>query len=267
MNHKELSNTGIMIPEIGLGTWRYRGGAETLREGIKLGASLIDTAEGYHTEDVVGEAIKGIRDDVFLATKVSGRHLAHDDVLRACEDSLYRLGTDYIDLYQIHWPNYTYPLQDTMRALEKLADRGLVKYLGVSNFDTDELLNAMHYLNHHPIVSNQVLYNLNSRGIETDLIPFCEKSNITILAYTPLDDGRLCKKPRIRVSSKMQVLEDIAKETGRTMAQVSLNWCNSHPNVVSIPKSNSVERTVENCGGSGWHLSDEQIERLNQAFS
>ena len=114
IEQKELGNTGVFISEIGLGTWRYRGTAETLRAGIELGATLIDTAEGYYTEDVVGEAVKGIRDKVFIATKVSGRHLAHDDVLQSAEESLYKLGTDYIDLYQIHWPNHSYPIRETI---------------------------------------------------------------------------------------------------------------------------------------------------------
>ena len=104
MKLKELSTSGVMIPEIGMGTWRYTGGVEPLQKGIELGAALIDTAEGYYTEDVVGEAIQGIREEVFIATKVSGRHLAYDQVLEAAENSLYQLKTDYIDLYQIHWP-------------------------------------------------------------------------------------------------------------------------------------------------------------------
>jgi diketogulonate reductase-like aldo/keto reductase len=108
METKELGNTGVMVPEIGLGTWRYRGGVEPLRKGIELGANLIDTAEGYGTENIVGKAVAGLRGRVFIATKVSGRHLGYDDVLRAAEESLSELGTDYIDLYQVHWPNASY---------------------------------------------------------------------------------------------------------------------------------------------------------------
>ena len=267
MQLKELCTTGVVVGEIGLGTWRYRGSAETLRAGIDLGATLIDTAEGYYTEDVVGEAIKGIRDNVFIATKVSGRHLAYDDVLQSAEDSLYKLGTDYIDLYQIHWPNYSYPIKDTMQAMGELADRGLIRYIGVSNFDIDEMEEAQSYLNNHPIVSNQVRYNLNDRSIERDLAPYCEDKGITIMAYTPLDDGNLTKQERIFKSNKMKVLSDISDECSKTMGQVALNWCTSKKNVIAIPKSNSLERTIENCGASDWRLSDEQIERLNTAFS
>ena len=267
MELKELGNTGVMVAEIGLGTWRYKGGIKPLRKGIELGATLIDTAEGYYTEDVVGEAIKGVRDKVFIATKVSGRHLAYDDLLQSAEESLYKLGTDYIDLYQIHWPNPTYPIRETMRAMGELVDRGLVRFIGVSNFDIDEIEEAQSYLNNYAIVSNQVRYNLNDRSIERDLLPYCEERDITILAYTPLDDGNLTHKERLIKSSKMKTLDAISQETGKTMGQVALNWCTSTKNVIAIPKSNSVERTIENCGSSGWRLSPEQIERLDEAFS
>jgi diketogulonate reductase-like aldo/keto reductase len=267
MELKELGKTGVMIPEIGLGTWRYRGGIEPLKKGIELGAALIDTAEGYYNEDVVGEAVKEIRDKVFIATKVSGRHLGYDDVLQSAEESLYKLGTDYIDLYQIHWPNYTYPIRETMQAMGELVDRELVRFIGVSNFDIDEMEEAQFFLHNYPIASNQVCYNLNDRSIERDLLPYCEERDITIFAYTPLDDGNLAKKERFIKSNKMKVLDAISQETGKTMGQVALNWCTSRENVIAIPKSNSIERTVENCGASGWRLSPEQITRLNEAFS
>ena len=266
MELKELGTTGAMISEIGLGTWRYKGNAETLRAGIELGAALIDTAEGYYTEDVVGEAIKGIRDKVFIATKVSGRHLAYDDVLQSAEESLYKLGTDYIDLYQIHWPNPSYPIRATMRAMGELADKGLVRFIGVSNFDIDEMEEAQSFLNNYPIVSNQVCYNLNDRSIERDLLPYCEERDITIFAYTPLDDGNLAKKERFIKSNRMKTLDEISQENGKTTGQVALNWCTSKKNVIAIPKSNSLERTVENCGASGWRLLPEQISRLNDSF-
>jgi len=267
MELKPLGNTDVMVPEIGLGTWNYRGGVDPLRKGIELGATLIDTAEGYYTEDVVGEAVKGIRDQVFIATKVSGRHLDYDGVLRAAEDSLIQLGTDYIDLYQIHWPNPRFPIKGTMRAMEKLVDDGVVNYIGVSNFTLEEIEEAQAYMRHHSIVSNQVLYNLNSREIEHDLLPYCQKQRITILAYTPLDNGNLAKGSSLFKRNRLKVLEQIASETNKTMPQVALNWCISKPYVIAIPKSDSVKRTIENCGASGWRLSPEQIDRLNEAFS
>src|SRR5499426_2886226 len=161
MELKPLGNTGVMVPEIGLGVWRYSGGVEPLRHGVELGAFLIDTAEIYGTEDVVGQAIKGIRDRVFLATKVSPDHLGYDNLLRAAEASLQRLDTNCIDLYQIHWPNWSVPIQETMRAMEALVDRGLVRHIGVSNFSAQQLRAAQAAMSKYPIVSNQVLYNLN----------------------------------------------------------------------------------------------------------
>jgi diketogulonate reductase-like aldo/keto reductase len=191
MELKELGNTGVMVPEVGLGTARYTGGVEPLHRGIELGAFLIDTAEMYRTEDAVGQAVKGIRDRVFIATKVLGSHLRYDQVMRAAESSLRLLGTDYIDLYQIHWPNPSVPIKETMRAMEALADSGQVRYIGVSNFSVKELEEARAAMTKYPIVSNQVLYNLKRREIEKDLLPYCQQSHITVIAYTPLAEGSL----------------------------------------------------------------------------
>ncbi len=243
------------------------GRVEPLRRAIELGANLIDTAEVYGTEDVVGQALHGIRDRVFVATKVSGSNLRYDDVLRAADASLRRLQTGVIDLYQIHWPNSAIPIAETMRAMETLVDRGLVRRIGVSNFSLPELREARAALSKYPIVSNQVLYNLNRREIEDDLLPYCVEHRITIIAYTPLDDGRLAVLPRVRMNRKTLVLGRIAKETGKTPAQVALNWCTSRPNVIAIPKSNRSARVVENCGASGWRLSEHQIQALDAAFA
>ena len=259
MNLKRLGPTEVFIPEIGLGTWNYRGGVEPLRKGVELGAFLIDTAEGYYTEDIVGEAVSGLAEEVFIATKVSGRNLAHDGVLRSCEASLEKLGVDRIDLYQIHWPNPVYPIEETMSAMEKLLDRGMVSHVGVSNFSVSQMLEAQRHLPNHPVVSNQVLYNLNSREIEEELLPHCLENDVTVMAYTPLDSGRLCRK------KEGSALSAVAGEAGKTETQVALNWCLSRENVVCIPKSDSVSRTAENCGASGWRLSGEQVARLGEA--
>jgi diketogulonate reductase-like aldo/keto reductase len=266
MELKPLGNTGVMVPEIGLGVWKYRGGVEPLRRGIELGAFLIDTAEMYRTEDVVGQTVKDIRKQVFIATKVSGGHLRYDEVLHAAEASLRELETDYIDLYQIHWPNSRVPIKETMRAMETLVDRGIVRYIGVSNFSVGQLHAAQVAMSKYPIVSNQVLYNLNSREIEDDLLPYCQQHNVTIIAYTPLDDGRLASKSRFRRGRGMKALEEVASQVQKTLAQVALNWCISHPHVIAIPKSDSVTRTEENCRASGWRLSPEQRQLLDEAF-
>src|SRR6516164_5968306 len=264
---KQLGNTGVMVPEIGLGTWKYRGGVEPLRRGIALGAYLIDTAEIYRTENVVGQAIQGRREGVFIATKVSGAHLRHDEVLRAADASLRLLGTDVIDLYQIHWPNMRVPIKETMQAMETLVDRGQVRHIGVSNFSMRELRTAQEMMTMYPIVANQVLYNLNRREIERDLLPYCQEHHITILAYTPLDDGRLAAPSHFRRQQSTRILQEVAVEANKTLAQVALNWCTARPNVIVIPKSNGVERTVENCQASGWRLTPAQLQRLDEAFT
>lgn len=142
MNHKDFARTGLKLPEIGFGTLDYQGGVEPLRRGVDLGACLIDTAEAYGTEDVVGEAIRGIRHRVFLASTALPRHFRYAGLLRAADQSLARLKTDHIDLYQLHWPNYAVPIEETMAAMEELVDRGKVRFIGVSNFSVIDLQKA-----------------------------------------------------------------------------------------------------------------------------
>ena len=266
MEYRELGRTGEMIPEVGLGTWRYRGGPEPLRRGIELGANLIDTAEMYRNEDAVGKAIQGIRDSVVVATKVLGSNLGYDQVLRAAEKSLKLLNDEVIDLYQIHWPSHSVPIAETMRAMEELVDRGMVRYIGVSNFSVAQIHEAQASMSKYQIVCNQVLYNLKRRGIERDLIPYCEKQGITVMAYTPLADGSLAVRPRVRAGRNWEALEGVAREAGKTPAQVALNWCLTRSPVVVIPKANSVARTEDNCGASGWRLTEAQVQRLEAAF-
>ncbi len=266
MELKELGATGVQLPEIGLGTWQYRGGFEPLRRGISLGAFLIDTAEMYGTEGIVGETVKGQRQQIFIATKVSGNHLRYDEVLRAAESSLKKLGTDYIDLYQIHWPDPSVPMRETMRAMEALVDMGKVRFIGVSNFYVKNLEEAQACMTKYRIASNQVKYSLLNRGIEEDTLSYCQENNITVIAYSPLDKGGLMSRPLTRNKAAISVLQKIALETGKTVAQVALNWCISKPNVIAIPKSDKVERVVENCQASGWRLSPRQTEALGRAF-
>jgi diketogulonate reductase-like aldo/keto reductase len=268
MEFKELGATGTMVPAIGIGVWRYGGGVEPLRKAIELGAALIDTAEVYGTEGVVGQAIKGMRDRVFVASKVSGDHLRHDEVLKAAEASLKRMDISCIDLYQIHWPAGHVPIAETMRAMEHLADHGMIKYIGVSNFSAAEMREAQAAMKHHPIVANQVIYSLSRRGIEQDLVPWCARNNVTIIAFTPLDSGRLAKRARYESNAKgMRVLEQVAQAAGHTLAQVALNWLITKPGIITIPKSDHLERVEENCGAAGWHLAADQMRALDDAFT
>jgi diketogulonate reductase-like aldo/keto reductase len=254
MNQKPLGNTGIKISEIGQGTWNYKGDIEPLRLGVSLGATHIDTAEIYGTEEVVGRAIEGIRDRVFIATKLWTDHFRYDDVLRACEGSLKRLRVAYVDLYMLHWPNPSVPLKETMRGLEELVKLGKVKHIGVSNFSVEQLKEARATLASNEIVSNQVRYNLSDREIEEDLIPYCKSEKITVVAYSPLK-GRLGR-------GKDQLIDEIASKYGKTRAQVTLNFLTREDNVIAIAKANNPEHVRENCGASGWRLSNEDIQRI-----
>ncbi len=272
MNYKRLGASAVMVPEIGLGTWRYTGGPEPLRRGVELGANLIDTAEMYRTEAAVGEAIAGIRDKVIVATKVLGSNLRYDEVLKAAEKSLRLLAVDKIDLYQIHWPNPRVPIAETMRAMDRLVSDGSVEHVGVSNFSVDEMREAQAAMPNVPIVSNQILYNLRRRSAERDVIPYCRRNDITVIAYSPLHEGALAGDRGGRIRRALgrnrdnEVLEEIAGEVGKTVAQIALNWVADQEGVIAIPKSNSVDRTEANCAASGWNLTTDQRGALERTF-
>lgn len=261
MEQKELGETGVRLPEIGLGTWNYTGGPQPLRRGVELGAFLIDTAEAYGTEEAVGQALRGLREQAFVATKASPSHFRRKDLLRAAGNSLRRLGTDHIDLYQIHWPDPHIPIEETMRAMEDLVDAGKVRFIGVSNFSVPELQEAQAAMAKHRIVSNQVLCNLGERGIEEELLPYCQQNRITVIAYSPLATGLAHLKAR----DHRGALSRVAAMTGRSEAQVALNWCVSQEGVVAIPKASSLQHVEENCRASGWRLSPEERRLLEGA--
>jgi len=257
---KELGNSRIQVAELALGTWRYQGGVDPLRAGIEMGAAFIDTAESYGTEQVVGQAIRGIREKVFVATKASPRHFRRHELIQAADRSLKRLNTDYIDLYQLHWPNYSVPIAETMDAMEQLVEAGKIRFIGLSNFSARELDAAQRSLLKNRIVADQVRYSLVDRTIEDGLLPFCASRQITVLAFSPLDSGL----ENLRRFDKDDVLGQVARETGRTRAQVALNWLLCRNPVVAIFKGSTVEHVRESCSASGWRLQPEHIERLNQ---
>jgi diketogulonate reductase-like aldo/keto reductase len=260
MQRKQLAQTGVMLPEIGFGTYRYRGGVDLLRNAIERGVSLIDTAELYGNEEVVGEAMKHLQDRVFVATKTN--HWRYDEVLKCAEASLKRLGCDLIDLYQVHWPNAAVPIAETMAAMEALVDGGKVRFIGVSNFTVSEMQEAQRALRKQKIVSNQIRYNLVDRTIERDLLPYCQRNHVTVIAYSPLGNSF----QRILGSDPEDALGKVAKMTNRTKAQVALNWCLSKAGVVVIPKTELMGHLVENCGSSDWRLSNEQIALLDDGI-
>lgn len=271
MEFKYLGRTREKIPVLGLGTWRIGGGwysadyskdreaVEALKLGLKLGMRFIDTAEGYgkgHAEELVGEAIRNER--VFIATKVSPEHFKYEDIIKSCEASLKRLKVKQIDLYQLHWPNPNVPIEETMRAMEKLVEEGKIRYIGVSNFSVEEMKEAQEALKKYEIASNQVEYSLLSRDVEKDVLPFCQKEKITLIAYSPLAQGKIFKyaKP----------FERICKKYGKTISQVALNWLIRKKQVVAIPKAINPDHVKENFGAIGWKMKESDIKKLEALF-
>jgi len=253
------------VTAIGMGTWGIGGydlpdysnddkSVRALRYGLELGINLIDTAEYYgggHSEEIVGLAIKGFsREDLFIVSKVWPTHFRYRDVIKAAEASSKRLGT-YIDLYLLHWPNPEVPLSETMRAMEELVDKGVIRYIGVSNFNLSLLKEAINVMKKYEIVVNQVKYSLADRWVEKDLLPFMEREGITVMAYTPLERGRLARN---------ECLSKIGSKYGKTAAQVALNWLIWRSNVVAIPKAVNINHLVENFGAMGWRLTSDDYE-------
>ena len=201
---------------------------------------------------------------VLLATKVSPEHFRRDDVLKAADGSLTRLGVDYIDLYQLHWPNQSIPIEETMGAMESLVKAGKVRYIGVSNFSADQVKAAQAALSKAKIVSNQVEYSLVKRAVERELLAYCQQNGITVIAYSPLAVGLR----NITNRDRQGALNRVAAETGRSEANVALNWLISQScESMAIPKANSEAHVEENCAASGWRLSERQMNMLSRAFS
>ncbi|GGP19354.1 aldo/keto reductase [Thermocladium modestius] len=278
MEFKELDKTGIKIPVIGLGTWGMGGGfwipdcsnmdvmIKLIREAIGMGYTMIDTAEMYGggcSERIIGEAIKGLpRNELFIISKVWPTHARHDDVLKSAKASSDRLGT-YIDLYMIHWPARDVPIKETMQAMEELVDEGVIKYIGVSNFDVVELEEARRSVSKYGVVADEVRYNLLDRDVEKDLIPYAEREGITIIAYSPLGTGSILRPG----SREHKLLEEVGSKYNKTPAQVLLNWVISKPNVVAIPKAAKIEHLRENMGAVGWRLDDDDVKKLEQLYT
>jgi diketogulonate reductase-like aldo/keto reductase len=277
MDYKVLGKSGVQIPVLGLGTWgmggfssRYLGGEDesvkALRLGLELGMRFIDTAEMYargHSEEIVAKAVAKERDSVFIATKVSAENLSYERLLRSCDASLKRLGTIYVDLYQVHWPNPGIPIAETMKAMERLVADGKVRHIGVSNFSVKETREAQASLSRATLVSNQVEYSLLDRSIESDLLPFATKEDITIIAYSPIARGQI---PEGGGDQRWKLLERIASKLGKTRTQVALNWLITKGPVVAIPKAGRLDHVRENAGAAGWKLSREDQDALSDGF-
>jgi diketogulonate reductase-like aldo/keto reductase len=253
---------GGTIPVFGLGTWRMGerkdlAAAEVaaLRFGLDLGVSLIDTAELYgngRAEELVREAIAGRRDEVFLVSKVLPHNASRAGTIKACEASLKRLGTERLDLYLLHWPG-DHPLAGTIEAFETLKQAGKILRWGVSNFDAAE----MAALGATSVASNQVLYNLSRRGIEFDLLPWCRARTIPVMAYSPIEQGRILGNP---------TLVALAKARGVSAAQIALAWVLSRDGVVAIPKATDPSHVREDRAALDIVLGAEELSALDKAF-
>jgi diketogulonate reductase-like aldo/keto reductase len=260
MEFKTLGTTQVQLPEIGLGTANYTGGIEPLRAGVEHGATFIDTSESYGSEDIIGRAVRDCRDRVFLATKVSPRNFRMGHLIAAAERSLQRLQMDYIDLYQLHWPNYTVPIEETMGAMEELVDAGKIRFIGVSNFSVGELKRAQAALTKQTIVSNQLRYSLVERTIEGSLLRYCQQAGITVIAFSPLGE----RFSNVLANDPEGVLARLASRAGKAVAQVALNWLITKENIIAIPKASTVEHAVEDCAASGWRLAQEDYRLLEK---
>ena len=254
------------VPALGLGTWNM-GEAQadeareiaSIRKAIELGMTVIDTAEMYadgKSEKVVGKAMQGIRDDVFLVSKVYPWNASAKGTIEACENSLRRLGTDRMDLYLLHWRG-DYPIAETVAAFETLKADGKIGAWGVSNFDTADMEELFAVPDGKNCAANQVLYNLSRRGAEYDLLPWCQNHGIPVMAYSPIEQGRLIKNHE---------LIRIAKAYQATPAQVALAFLLERDGVLAIPKTANAERVKENRGAVDLEITEEDWKALDAAF-
>lgn len=258
--------SGATVPSLGQGTWymgetrnRMKDEVSALQLGIDLGMTLIDTAEMYAdggAEIVVGEAIASRRDDVFLVSKVLPYNASRAGTIEACERSLKRMGTDRIDLYLLHWRG-RYPLEETVEAFEELIEAGKILSWGVSNCDPDDMAELMRVPGGDACAVNQVLYNLTRRGVEFDLQPWCRNMDIPIMAYSPIEQGRMLRHP---------ALGEIAKRHGATPAQVGLSWLLRQEGVIAIPKAVSPDHIRQNRAAVEVVLAEEDLTQLDRAF-
>lgn len=265
MRHLRLPS-GADLPVLGQGTWGMgeRGSERAtevaaLRHGLDLGLGLLDTAEMYGSggaEEVVGEAISGRRDEAFVVSKVFPHNADRRGAVEACERSLRRLGTDRVDLYLLHWRGGT-PLDETLAAFEELRKDGKIRYFGVSNFDLGDMRDLFDSEAGRQVQTDQVLYNLTRRGVEFELLPWCREQALPVMAYSPIEQGRLLGST---------VLTEIAGQLDVTPAQVAVAWVLHQDGVCAIPKAATPEHVEQNCGALEVSLSAEHLSRLDAEF-
>jgi diketogulonate reductase-like aldo/keto reductase len=261
---RPFGRTGVGVSVIGQGTWRMgerpddeKAEIDALRLGIELGMTHIDTAEMYAdggAERVVGKAIRGRRDDVFVATKVLPQNASYAGTIRSCEASVKRLGTDHVDLYLVHWWSDRHPIAETMRAMRELVRRGLTRFVGVSNFDVDQMAEAQAALDDVPLACNQVLYHLRDRAIERDVLPWCTRRRVAVVGYTPLARGGYLQSGPVA---------EIARARGVTPRQVALSFLTRRPSLFTIPKASRLDHVKDNAAALDVTLTPGEIARID----
>jgi diketogulonate reductase-like aldo/keto reductase len=258
--------SGETIPVLGQGTWHMgenpvhrRVEITALRLGLDLGMTVVDTAEMYGdgaSEELVGEAIAGRRDEVFLVSKVLPHHATARGTVAACEGSLRRLRTDLLDLYLLHWRG-SLPLEGTLEGFVALIEAGKIRYWGVSNFDTPDMEELVALPGGAGVTTDQVLYNLTRRGIEYDLLPWCRERGLPIMAYSPIEQGRLLRHP---------LIHRLAQRHGVTPAQIALAWVLRQDGINAIPKAGTPAHVRENRAAVDVHLTPQDLAALDRTF-
>ena len=300
MEYQNLGRSDVKVSRIGMGAWQaspeWSGRDDEVEKAVlksrELGVTLFDTAEAYgqgHSEEVLGRAIKKLgRESVVIATKVHGGNLGQAEIHKACRASLTRLGVKEIDVYQVHWPDpwAQIPLRQTMRELERLYLDGRIRAIGVSNFAVRDLEEARSFLSHTDVASNQVRYNLVQRNIESEVLPYCKRERISVLAWSPLAQGALTgkysakrvptadvrrenelfrEKNMSQIERLLAKLAPIAKAHGKTTAQVALAWLASNPLVVPIPGAKNALQAEENAGAADVALDRAELGQIAAA--
>ena len=302
MEYRNIGKSDLRVSVVGFGAWQAGGRGwgtdftdddiiKAMKYGFENGVNYIDTAEIYgngHSEEVISRAIEGYRrEDIIIATKVAPPHFRGDDVIMSCDASLKRLNTSYIDLYQLHWPDSSVPIKETISAMEKLVDAGKIRYIGVCNYPLADLGEAINALSKYDLVSNQMRYNLIQRDVESDLLPYMREKSISMIAWSPIAKGLLSGKyspsnipdDDIRRRDRLFTAENIKKllplfETirkiadarSKTPAQIALNYLLCQESFV-IPGIKSTDQLKENMGSADWRLTDEEISELRKASS
>ena len=266
MGNRVTLPSGESIPSMGLGTWHMgerignpKTEVDALVRGLDLGAALIDTAEMYArggAERVVGSAIKGRRDEVFIVSKILPHNASFDGTIRACENSLQRMEIESIDLYLLHWPG-NHPLEYTVSAFEQLKTDGKIRHWGVSNFDTSDMQELYGIPEGKNCQINQVLYNLSRRGIEWDLLPWCRSKGLPIMAYSPIEQGRLLENKKLKA---------LAGEIGVSAAQLSIAWSIRKNDIITIPKASNLEHVSQNIDAWTMKLESAVLDELDKLF-